>query len=128
MPSVAVKPRLDRVARALGVSNDFVYRDWALTYILAGIGASAALRDQLIFKGGTALRKCLVPDWRYSVDLDFSAIQPFGCREQLGHLEAAVPAMVEAAAEHGQLLTCEAAFAIIDDLLDAIFRELPPAG
>ena len=70
-----LKPRLDRIVRGLGVTNDFVYRDWALTYILAGLGALPEL-DWLVFKGGTALRKCLVPNWRYSLDLDFSTATP----------------------------------------------------
>jgi predicted nucleotidyltransferase component of viral defense system len=70
-----LKPRLDRLVHGLGVTNDFVYRDWALTYILAGLGALPEL-DWLVFKGGTALRKCLVPNWRYSLDLDFSTATP----------------------------------------------------
>ena len=32
------------------------------------------LRDTLVFKGGTALRKCYFGDYRFSEDLDFSAL------------------------------------------------------
>jgi len=30
------------------------------------------LRDRLFFKGGTALKKCYFPDYRFSEDLDFT--------------------------------------------------------
>lgn len=33
-------------------------------------------RDNLIFKGGTCLRKCYFEDYRFSEDLDFTAINP----------------------------------------------------
>ena len=32
------------------------------------------LRDTIAFKGGTALKKCYFGDYRFSVDLDFSAV------------------------------------------------------
>ena len=33
------------------------------------------LRDTLVFKGGTALRKCYFGDYRFSEDLDFSTLK-----------------------------------------------------
>ena len=47
-------------------------KDYALSYLLAGIIATPALRDNLILKGGTALRKGYFADYRFSEDLDFS--------------------------------------------------------
>lgn len=52
---------------------DVLERDYLLSWILAGIGEVPALRDTLIFKGGTALKKCYFGDYRFSEDLDFSA-------------------------------------------------------
>ena len=47
-------------------------KDYALSYLLAGIAETPALQDGLILKGGTALRKCYFEDYRFSEDLDFS--------------------------------------------------------
>ncbi len=47
-------------------------KDYALSYLLAGIAETPALQDSLILKGGTALRKCYFEGYRFSEDLDFS--------------------------------------------------------
>lgn len=60
---------------ARGESNvliDAVIKDHILGYLLAGISATPALSEGLVFKGGTALRKCWFPEYRYSEDLDFT--------------------------------------------------------
>jgi predicted nucleotidyltransferase component of viral defense system len=49
-------------------------RDYLLSWILAGICRSDALRDTIAFKGGTALKKCYFGDYRFSEDLDFSSL------------------------------------------------------
>jgi uncharacterized protein len=49
-----------------------VERDYILAQVCADIGAAADSR--LVFKGGTLLRLCYFEDFRYSADLDFSAI------------------------------------------------------
>jgi predicted nucleotidyltransferase component of viral defense system len=54
------------------VPHDSVLKDHALSYLLAGIAGVPELRARLVFKGGTALRKCYFGDYRYSEDLDFS--------------------------------------------------------
>lgn len=33
-------------------------------------------KDSLVFKGGTALRKCYFPGYRFSEDLDFTSLDP----------------------------------------------------
>jgi uncharacterized protein len=48
-----------------------VERDYCLSWFLAGLSQSP-LRDRLFFKGGTALKKCYFPDYRFSEDLDFT--------------------------------------------------------
>ncbi len=51
-------------------------KDYALTWLLHGIySETSSLRDVLVFKGGTALRKVYAPEWRLSEDLDFTILQ-----------------------------------------------------
>jgi predicted nucleotidyltransferase component of viral defense system len=49
-----------------------VEKDYALSYLLAGIMQVGELRDGLLLKGGTALKTAYFPDYRFSEDLDFS--------------------------------------------------------
>lgn len=49
-------------------------KDYFLTLVLQII-AGSALKDTLIFKGGTALYHCFLEQYRFSEDLDFSANQ-----------------------------------------------------
>ena len=69
-------------------------RDYLLSWILAGMSQVPALRETLVFKGGTALKKCYFRDYRFSDDLDFSALDgvPTGAS-----LEASVREAAEAA-------------------------------
>jgi len=51
-----------------------IEKDYALSYALAGMAKQPELFHSLIFKGGTALKKIFFGDYRFSEDLDFSAI------------------------------------------------------
>ncbi|HSW69434.1 MAG TPA: nucleotidyl transferase AbiEii/AbiGii toxin family protein [Gammaproteobacteria bacterium] len=51
-----------------------IEKDYALSYILAGMAKQPELSHSLIFKGGTALKKIFFGDYRFSEDLDFSVI------------------------------------------------------
>ena len=60
-------------------------RDYCLAWFLAGLSQSA-LREALVFKGGTALKRCYFGDYRFSEDLDFTLVremEPAELREQL---------------------------------------------
>lgn len=46
-------------------------RDYCLSWFLVGLSRSP-LWKRLVFKGGTALKKCYFPDYRFSEDLDFT--------------------------------------------------------
>jgi len=46
-------------------------RDYCLAWFLVGLSGSQ-LKDLLIFKGGTALKRCHFGDYRFSEDLDFT--------------------------------------------------------
>jgi predicted nucleotidyltransferase component of viral defense system len=67
-----------------------VERDYILSHVLAAI-ADCEQADQIVFKGGTALRLCYFEDYRYSADLDFSLI---GGLDRPGALEAVAGALV----------------------------------
>jgi len=47
--------------------------DYSLGWFLLGMRKTSASLRGLIFKGGTCLRKCYFPDYRFSEDLDFTA-------------------------------------------------------
>jgi predicted nucleotidyltransferase component of viral defense system len=59
-------------ARETGMRLDILEKDYALSYLLAAIAAESSLGEELVLKGGTALRKCYFSDYRFSEDLDFS--------------------------------------------------------
>jgi predicted nucleotidyltransferase component of viral defense system len=58
-----------------GAPWEAVERDYLLSWILAGLQQVDSLQDTLVFKGGTALKKCYFGDYRFSEDLDFSALE-----------------------------------------------------
>lgn len=60
-------------AEAQKIPKSTVEKDWALGHFLAAIYSEQTLRDTLVFKGGTCLRKCWFPEYRFSEDLDFTS-------------------------------------------------------
>ena len=72
-----LRTRLQEARTRLKLPWDALERDYLLSWILAGISQVDALRDTLVFKGGTALRKCYFGDYRFSEDLDFTATGSF---------------------------------------------------
>jgi predicted nucleotidyltransferase component of viral defense system/predicted transcriptional regulator of viral defense system len=55
-----------------GLPAQTIERDYVLAHICADIGTAGDTK--LVFKGGTLLRLCYFADYRYSADLDFSAV------------------------------------------------------
>ncbi len=53
-----------------------VEKDYILGWLLAGIYQHAELKNVLVFKGGTCLKKCFFKNYRFSEDLDFTLIDP----------------------------------------------------
>ena len=62
---------ISRLARAAGVGDKAQEKDYVLTVLLAAHASSPG--SGLVFKGGTALRRCYFEEYRYSEDLDFTA-------------------------------------------------------
>lgn len=63
-------------------------RDYCLSWFLIGLSHSP-LKDILLFKGGTCLKKCYIPEYRFSEDLDFTLIQETSFENIRSYLDTA---------------------------------------
>jgi uncharacterized protein len=63
---------LDKKANQEGVRSQQIEKDYVISWLLWGISNHSVLKDLLIFKGGTCLKKIFFEDYRYSEDLDFT--------------------------------------------------------
>src|SRR5680860_834759 len=69
-----LRTKIQDEANLKKVPMHVIEKDYALSYVLAGIAKQPELSRSLIFKGGTALKKIFFGDYRFSEDLDFSVI------------------------------------------------------
>ena len=104
-----LRQRLEAVRKQRGIPWHILERDYALSWVLVGLAEVPRLREQLVFKGGTALKKCYFGDYRFSEDLDFSALPGAFIGSEL---EAALEALCSAAVIQARPfvpleLTCE---------------------
>ena len=76
-----------RLAHRLGLGDKTIGKDYVLTWTLLAI-AESPLRHHLAFKGGTALKKIYVPDYRFSEDLDFTLLDDIANDELAAAVEA----------------------------------------
>src|ERR1035441_7443270 len=67
----------NRLARAGGrrIPESVLERDYCLAWLLSSL-AGSDLRSKLAFKGGTALKRCYLGDYRFSEVLDFTLLEP----------------------------------------------------
>ena len=68
---------LKRLASDTGIHFSTLELDYCLGWMLYGISREKELYEGIVFKGGTALRKCYFKDYRFSQDLDYT------CRKEL---------------------------------------------
>ena len=61
------------ISEQLGVSKSVIDKDWVLGHFIAAIFNEPELKETLIFKGGTCLKKCWFEEYRFSEDLDFTS-------------------------------------------------------
>jgi len=61
-----------RIAEKEGVPPDTIDKNWVLGHFLAILFEEKWARENLIFKGGTCLKKCYFEKYRFSEDLDFT--------------------------------------------------------
>lgn len=70
-----IKPgEIQQKARAEGVRDQQIEKDYVLSWILQGITMHTHLSSTIVFKGGTILKKVYFKDYRYSEDLDFTLL------------------------------------------------------
>ena len=70
-----IKPReIQKKARAVGVRDQQIEKDYILSWILQGIAFHDELSKAIVFKGGTVLKKVYFEDYRFSEDLDFTLL------------------------------------------------------
>jgi predicted nucleotidyltransferase component of viral defense system len=56
-----------------GIDAGIIEKDYVLTKTLIALSRDSLFSESLVFKGGTVLKKCYFPDWRFSEDLDFTS-------------------------------------------------------
>ncbi|MFH1080562.1 MAG: nucleotidyl transferase AbiEii/AbiGii toxin family protein [Pseudomonadota bacterium] len=80
----------NRLARKEGrrIPETVLEKDYCLSWFLVGL-SSSPLREILAFKGGTAIKKCYIPDYRFSEDLDFTLREETAFETIKGHLDEA---------------------------------------
>lgn len=83
MNILPLRSRLDRERKKSGITFETIQQDYLLSWLLAGLYEHPSLKEQLIFKGGTALKKCYFGNYRFSEDLDFSVISSIPKKEKL---------------------------------------------
>jgi len=65
---------ISKFAYQLGLGEKTIEKDYILTWVLGAI-SNSPLRSLLAFKGGTAIKKAYIPDYRFSEDLDFTLLE-----------------------------------------------------
>lgn len=70
---LSLRKRLERMAKQTGRRLDVLQQDYLLSWALAALFQHPVIKSSLVFKGGTALKKCYFGEYRFSEDLDFSA-------------------------------------------------------
>lgn len=99
MPNVTQMIR--SVTQKKKVLQYIVEKDYALSYLLAAINNADGLGENLVLKGGTALKKLYFADYRFSEDLDYST-RVMGPVKQIDVLmETVVHSMSEMLNERG---------------------------
>jgi predicted nucleotidyltransferase component of viral defense system len=67
------KKELEEIARIKGLTLGNAEKDYLIDIALLSISKNT--KNELVFKGGTALKKCYFGDYRFSEDLDYTLIE-----------------------------------------------------
>jgi predicted nucleotidyltransferase component of viral defense system len=79
-----IKPgEIQNIARAAGVRDQQIEKDYMLSWILQGVSEHSTLSKAIVFKGGTVLKKVYFEDYRFSEDLDFTLLDTAVSDEQI---------------------------------------------
>ena len=77
---------IEQVASKTGVPADTIEKDYCITWILAAVFSKTENSD-IVFYGGTAIKKAYFPDYRFSEDLDFISQDKLEIDDILGRME-----------------------------------------
>ena len=104
-----LRTRLQEARQRLGLPWEALERDYLLSWVLAGIAQTPNLSESLVFKGGTALKKCYFSDYRFSEDLDFTGLDASLTGKAMeSSIKEAVSKSVEILDEYGPIgLECQ---------------------
>ena len=70
-----IKPgEIQKRANQSKVRDRQIEKDYIITWILFGISRNKLILNNLVFRGGTALKKAYFPGYRFSEDMDFTLI------------------------------------------------------
>ncbi len=94
-----LKSEIGRNAQEWNVPPMTVDKDWALGHFLCAFFLESDHLQTLMFKGGTCLRKCYFPGYRFSEDLDFTAINL-----EYRLTDAMLKSTIERATDHSGIL------------------------
>ena len=72
MNNASLRRQISSLKESTGMGWSIIEQDYALSWLLFGISKVKKLKSSLVFKGGTALKKCYFGNYRFSQDLDFS--------------------------------------------------------
>ncbi|MFO7922331.1 MAG: nucleotidyl transferase AbiEii/AbiGii toxin family protein, partial [Bacteroidales bacterium] len=62
-----IKPQeISKIANSEGVRPQQIEKDYIISWVLWGVYNHGTLKDALIFKGGTCIKKIFIKDYRYS--------------------------------------------------------------
>lgn len=65
-----IKPgEIDKIAIEKGVRAKQIEKDYVISWVLWGIAKNKFFNNNLVFKGGTCLKKMYFEDYRYSEDM-----------------------------------------------------------
>lgn len=63
---------IQSIAGKEGVRDTQIEKDYVISWVTYGIANNSFLKENLVFKGGTVLKKVYFPNYRFSEDLDFT--------------------------------------------------------
>src|SRR5579863_72907 len=90
IPQSQISKLSNRLLKEYGgrrIPENILERDYCIAWFLVGL-ARTSLRNKLAFKGGTALRRCHYPVYRFSEDLDFTLLEPLSFEALKNELES----------------------------------------
>jgi predicted nucleotidyltransferase component of viral defense system len=77
---------IEQIASKAGVPAETIEKDYCITWILAAVFLKTKNTD-IVFYGGTAIKKAYFPDYRFSEDLDFISQGKLEMDDILGRME-----------------------------------------